>query len=438
MFFAGQLYFVFKLGCLPHIYYLKWHHYCFNINYFFFLYMKILHTADWHLGKKLDNFSRHSEQIAVLHEITQIADREAVDIVIIAGDLYDSINPPLESQSLFYNTLKKLAKDGERPIIAIAGNHDSPERIDSPDPLAKECGIIFIGKPKAVVAPFELKNKFAITQSEPGFFELNLPNKPPIRIIHTAFANESRLKTYFGQDKAAALNDLLAAHWQELSDKYCDNQGINILTTHLYMQRLNEPLEEPEGEKPLKIGNADVVYTHAIPTAVQYTALGHLHRYQNIGNSEKPIVYASAPIAYSFSEANQEKHVVIVNASPTLPVSISPIALKQGKKLFKKTFDDIDTCAEWLQNNPNCLVELTIKTQHFLTPSDTKKLYQIHDGIVYIIPKPQTKNETQSATKPALDLSKSVIGLFEDYYKHRNNGVAPSKDLMEIFKEFIN
>src|SRR5690606_513270 len=70
--------------------------------------MRILHTADWHLGKRLDNFSRHEEQLLVLEEIIAIADREAADVVIIAGDLYDSFNPPMESQSLLYKTLKRL------------------------------------------------------------------------------------------------------------------------------------------------------------------------------------------------------------------------------------------------------------------------------------------------------------------------------------------
>lgn len=101
--------------------------------------MKILHTADWHLGKRLDNFNRLEEQIAVLKEICQIADDQAVDAVIIAGDIFDTFNPPVEAIELLYKTLKRLTKKSKRPVIAIAGNHDSPSRIDSPDPLAREC-----------------------------------------------------------------------------------------------------------------------------------------------------------------------------------------------------------------------------------------------------------------------------------------------------------
>lgn len=86
--------------------------------------MKILHTADWHLGKKLDRFPRIEEQVLVLEEIINIAEKEAVDLVIIAGDLFDNFNPSVEASDLFYKTLKKLANEGKRPVIAISGNHD--------------------------------------------------------------------------------------------------------------------------------------------------------------------------------------------------------------------------------------------------------------------------------------------------------------------------
>lgn len=99
--------------------------------------MKILHTSDWHLGKRLENFARIEEQRDFLLEIEQIADNNNVDAVIIAGDLFDTFSPPIDALELFYKSLKKISKNGKRPVIAIAGNHDSPDRIAAPDPLAK-------------------------------------------------------------------------------------------------------------------------------------------------------------------------------------------------------------------------------------------------------------------------------------------------------------
>ena len=91
--------------------------------------MKFLHTADWHLGKKLNGHSRHPEQVEVLDEICRIAEEKAVDLILVAGDLFDNSNPSIESTELFYKTLRRLSADGSRAVIAIAGNHDSPERI---------------------------------------------------------------------------------------------------------------------------------------------------------------------------------------------------------------------------------------------------------------------------------------------------------------------
>ncbi|MEL6823687.1 MAG: exonuclease subunit SbcD, partial [Calditrichota bacterium] len=94
--------------------------------------IRILHTADWHLGKRLERFSRLDEQRAILAEICDIAEREEVDIVCIAGDVFDTFNPPIEATEIFYKYVKRLANNGRRPVVAIAGNHDSPDRFETP------------------------------------------------------------------------------------------------------------------------------------------------------------------------------------------------------------------------------------------------------------------------------------------------------------------
>src|SRR5690554_61528 len=108
--------------------------------------LKILHTADWHLGKRLQEFSRLEEQYEVLEEIIQTADREEVDLVLLAGDIFDAFNPSHEAVELLYKSLKKLSDNGNRPVLAISGNHDSTQFVSAPDPLARELGILFYSK----------------------------------------------------------------------------------------------------------------------------------------------------------------------------------------------------------------------------------------------------------------------------------------------------
>ena len=88
--------------------------------------------------------------MAVMDEIVRVADEEAADVVIVAGDLFDTFNPPVEAIELLYRTLHRLARGGHRLVEAIAGNHDSPDRVDSPDVLARESGIFFAGNPMIV------------------------------------------------------------------------------------------------------------------------------------------------------------------------------------------------------------------------------------------------------------------------------------------------
>ncbi len=261
--------------------------------------MKLLHTSDWHLGKYLNNFSRHAEQQEVLEEICEIAEREKVNAVLIAGDLFDTYNPPTESVELFYRILKRLSANGTRAVIAIAGNHDSPERIEAPDPLARECGIIFAGYPNSIVPVFALESGLSITHSEEGFISLSLPGTPePLRILLTPYANEFRLKTYLGNgNHEEELRKLLQDKWNQIAGSYCDDQGVNILLTHLLVMKKGDPLpDEPEEEKPiLHVGGAQVIYTENIPPQIQYTALGHLHRKQKISSPAECNIFRKSP-----------------------------------------------------------------------------------------------------------------------------------------------
>ena len=402
--------------------------------------MKLLHTADWHLGKKLDNFSRYEEQVKVMEEICAIADAENVDAVLVAGDLFDTFNPPVEAVDLFYKTLKRLANNGKRAVIAIAGNHDSPDRINAPDPLARECGIIFVGLPNAEVTPFELESGLKVLNSDPGFLELKLPDQEtPLRLILTPYANEIRLKQYLGaEDKASKMNEVLTESWNLIADKYCDNQGVNILISHLYMlKRGGEILEEPDGEKPLNIGNADVVYSDCIPTQMQYTALGHLHRHHNIGTKKNPVIYSSSPLAYSFSEAGQQKQVSIINIEAgEIPIVESKL-LQSGRSLHRKRFENVEDSILWLKENPYALVELSIVSDEYMKAADLKRIYENHDGIINIIPILKQTGIAEEITINIADLQLDEQVLFEKYFIFKN-GQKPNEEIMELFREILN
>nr|WP_295925822.1 exonuclease subunit SbcD [uncultured Dyadobacter sp.] len=401
--------------------------------------MKILHTADWHIGKKLDNYSRLDEQRLVLEEISEIAEREQVDAIVIAGDLFDNFNPSSEATELLYSTLHRLSANGTRAVVAIAGNHDSPERIQVPDALAKVCGILFVGFPNTEVKPFCTQGKVEIIRTAPGFLEINLPNASfPLRILHTPYANEQRLKTFLGvEESEEALRIHLQQHWQQLANEYLDDRGFNMLATHLFVMQKGGPMpEEPDDERPiLHVGGAQAIYTENFPAQVHYIALGHLHRFHQVDKSPAPSVYSSSPLAYSFSEANQTKYVILIEAEPGKLIGYKPIELLKGKKLHRKSFHSIDEAIEWLGEHQEDLIELTIISDNYLEASDKKRLMETHSGIIQIIP--QIKKSEVADTSSEVDLSLSMEKLFQEYFKTKNKGQEPSEGLMEVFREVL-
>lgn len=402
--------------------------------------MKILHTADWHLGKKLESFSRLEEQKAVLDEICGIANDHDVDVVVIAGDLFDTFNPPVEAVDLFYETLKRLSHDGGRAVVAIAGNHDSPERIEAPDPLARECGIIFSGFPNTQHRPFTLKTGLSLTQAEEGFVSLEVPGiQYPLRLLLTPYANEHRLKKFLGMgDSDAELRKVLQENWSNLAEKYCDDKGVNLLIAHLYlMHEGGKTLAEPEGEKPILYpGGAQAIYTTNIPEQIQYVALGHLHQQNLVYDQPCPVLYSGSPIAYSFSEAEQDKYVIITEIEPAKPAKWKTIKLTKGKKLLRKKFFSVKKAVEWMEQNPGCLLELTMTTNTYLTAQQRKALYATYDGIVTLIPDVWHTGSRQEEIQKSIDLEKNIEDLFIDYFNHKQNQ-PPSKELISLFREVL-
>lgn len=403
--------------------------------------LKILHTADWHLGKRLQEFSRIEEQKLVLQEICDIADREGVDLVLLAGDIFDSFNPSHEAVELLFKILRKLSKNGERPVIAISGNHDSTQFVEAPDPLARELGIFFYSNYNTVIPTGILDSGIEITASESGFMELKLPQYDfPIRLILAPYANEVLLKTYLGEEnREAELRAVLGQKWADTADSYCDDSGVNLFVGHFFFTKKGGTLEqEPESERPiLHVGGTQALFTENIPHQVQYAALGHLHRYHAIDTVPCPVVYSSSPLAYSFSEADQQKQVVVIGAEPSKPVTYHPIGLQSGRPLFRMKFDNLGDTLEWLEANPYCFVELTYQTETSIDAATRNAIMKAHDGIVNLIPQLSASSEGSNNELQVADLEKDMSSLFELFYRSEK-GQLPHPELMELFKEVIS
>ncbi|MFA6852760.1 MAG: exonuclease sbcCD subunit D, partial [Bacteroidales bacterium] len=169
---------------------------------------------------------------------------------------------------------------------------------------------------------------------------------------------------------------------------------------------------------------------------IQYTALGHLHRMHKVDDSVSPVYYSGSPISYSFSEANQKKFVLIADILPGEKAEIREIELSTVRPLLRKRVNGIDEAIEWLSENQNALVELTLVTDTFITPLDRRKLNSVHQGIVTIIPEVISEDLKVENRHKQIDLNRSMEELFSDYFTHEK-GQAPSEDIMSIFREIL-
>lgn len=399
--------------------------------------MKILHTSDWHLGKYLGDLSRHDEQKAVLSEICDIAEREAVDVVLIAGDLFDSANPPTESIELFYKTLKQLSNNGLRAVIAIAGNHDAPSRIEAPDPLARECGIVLVGYPNTKPHCFELKTGLAVVATDEGFINIKLPhNQTPLRILLTPFTNEVRLKKMLDKQHIEEnLRHILAKNWYELAEKYLDTEGgVNLLMAHLFvMKQGTTPPEEPENERAIYVGESSAIFSNSFPPQIQYVAMGHLHRQQFIEGGNCPIIYAGSPLAYSFAEENQEKYVMLLHAEANQPIEYERIRLTQNRKICRARFENVEEALLWLKAHQEDIVQLTICSEQYLSHADVRRLNEAHRFIVSIIPDIKGLESTSYQDR-VIDFEKDIFEVFNEFFKYQKSK-APNETLQTLFRE---
>ena len=263
--------------------------------------MRFLHTADWHLGRIFHNFHLTDDQAYVLDQFIQVAEDVRPDAIIIAGDVYDRSVPPPEAVSLFDEVLTRLSLDIGVPVLVIAGNHDSPERLGFGDRVLARQNIRMVGQVAAHIEPVVLSDK-----DGPVYF-------CPLPYVEPAIVRERLAVDVHSHEQA------LRAALTELSSKVPPGAR-QVALAHAFVAGGSGS----ESERPLAVGAVA-----AVPPAVfegfQYVALGHLHRPQSVGGEH--IRYSGSLLKYSFDEAGHQKTITLVDMDRDGRVCLEPISL---------------------------------------------------------------------------------------------------------------
>lgn len=401
--------------------------------------MRILHTSDLHIGKKLYSSDRIEEQKAFLQELSKVCEEEQIDIVLIAGDLFDTFNPSTASMKLLYDSLCDISKGGTRPVVAIAGNHDSADRIDMPDSFSQRNGIFFVGNYGSHQEPIRLNADISLEKSAPNYMQFRFSKYDyPLQLIVTPFVNEQRLREKFSiENEEQELRDWLQDIWHETISFQERENGIKVLMSHLFvLENENDERTEPEDENAINIGGASAIYSENIPEEIQYTALGHLHRCQKVGKRE--IWYSGSPLAYSFSEDEQTKYFLIVDIEPNKTPNVSKRKIESGMPIKNLLAYNVEEALRVLKANQNYWVQLRYINNKALSYEETTLLHSAHSHLLQIIPEIQSTNERNEQRSRILEVQDNPLELFKEFYKHTRAGQEPDDILIELFQEVIN
>jgi exonuclease SbcD len=404
--------------------------------------MRILHTADWHFGRTLEGRDRREEQAAFVDELCRIVEERGIHLVLIAGDVYDSVNPPAWAEELFYDALERLAAGGKRGVIVIAGNHDQPERVRAAAPLALKHGIVLLGLPKESPLVSEgnvSEEQVRIVEAGPSWLEMAVPGVSHHAVVLALpYPSESRLKeliseTLTPEQMQLAFSERIAALFGELSGKFRDDT-VNLVTSHLFVMGG----KESDSERPIQIGGALTVSPAAFPERAHYVALGHLHRLQKLG--DKPLIrYSGSPLAYSFSEAGQSKAVVVVDIVPGQPVQEEIVYLQSGRPLARwKATEGIAQVERWLAEgrDAGAWIELELHVSDVIDPAEFQRLRQLSDDFVKI-QRVVVRNEMEESAQEREELTElQPDQLFRRFYE-RKRGVQPDERLVQLFQRLL-
>ncbi|OFW62911.1 MAG: hypothetical protein A2135_07070 [Actinobacteria bacterium RBG_16_67_15] len=289
--------------------------------------MKVLHTSDWHVGKRLERYDRLDEHSAVIAEVADLAAAEAVDLVLHSGDLFDRPLPPVEALRLGLLGLVRLADAGRRPVVVVAGNHDSPDLFETLAPFLAPFGIHLVGR----IKPPDDGGVIALATGSGTAHIACFPFLRAAQVVDFMASTDSWYGVY--ADRVRKVSESYATALAAAARP----GDATFLVGHFMVGGVRVDTSAPRGERDLHIGQAYAATEAAVPASLDYVALGHIHAPQPVPGALVPAEYAGSLLQLDFGEAGETKRVVIVETSPGAPAAVRSVPLQAGRRLIRET-----------------------------------------------------------------------------------------------------
>ena len=283
--------------------------------------MRLLHTADWHVGRTIRGRSRAAEFEAVLAELIEIARDEDVEAMLVCGDIWDKATASPESDRLVFEALRECVGHGIQAVL-LAGNHDSPRKLEALGLLSELLGV---------------QTQHEVLRPNAGGVLTIEGREHVARIAAVPFITEGRYVSAaevmgLQEDWFGAYADGVSGILRAICDGFGDEPTVNILATHIFVNKARVARVDGS-ERLLHIGQTYGINAPQLPTTPQYIALGHVHEPQEIRDAPVPTAYSGSLLQLDFGERGQQKVVRIIDAVPGQPVTQRAVPLSKGRPL---------------------------------------------------------------------------------------------------------
>lgn len=365
--------------------------------------MKFVHLSDLHIGKRLNEFSMLEDQKYILSGIISIIEQEEADGVILAGDIYDKPIPSVEAVQLFDSFLTGIA-ERKVPVFAISGNHDSVERVSFGAQLMEKRGVYISQVYDGTVKKVEMRDQFG-----------------EVCVYLLPFLKPSSVRHVFEDEEISGYEDALRTVFQHIS---IDTEKRNILVAHQFVTGASRC----ESEEVI-VGGVDQVDVRLFEQ-FDYVALGHLHTPQHVGR--ETVRYCGTPLKYSFSEADQEKSVTIVEMKEKGNIEIRTIPLQplRDMRKIRGTYLQVTEKSFYEGSDTRDYLHITLTDEEDI-PDGMQKLRIIYPNLMRLEYDNRRTSENRSIEDAGAGVQKSELEIFEEFFEIQNN--QPMSEQQRLF-----
>lgn len=357
--------------------------------------MRIVHTSDWHIGKMVNGLSMLEDQKFILDQIIQFLIEQKAELLLVAGDIYDRSIPPADAVALLDDAFYRITAQAGIPVIAVSGNHDSPQRLAFASRLYERAGLYLEGVYNKDIRKITLKDEFGklhfycLPYLEPALVRADFP--------------ELRLHSYDDAFRAVISRNLPQI---DLTER-------NVLVTHGFFSYLKNPEAVERSDSEISLGGSDLIDA-AYVDLFDYAALGHLHRPQAAGREY--IRYSGSPLKYSVSESTGRKSVTTLELREKGQLSVKKFELTplRDLRVLRGSFAELCAPAEAAGRGDYIFAELSDDS---LIPNAMEKLRAVYPNILGLELVGRRREYDAALSAAAAVKNKTPEALFGEFYK---------------------